>query len=321
MLLVKRPSRKWSLLTSAVCLWLLATGAPNAYCWDRYAHIVTTQIAYDMLTPAARDRVNELIGELNKDPCVTSLAPDITGYNAVTAGAWMDDLKARNRQFNTWHYIDLPINPSTTAADVVSFNDNRPAGSENAYDIIVSKCLPTLRSSNASKADKARMLAFLMHLVEDLHQPLHACGLLAGGNQYPIDEMPVFDPTWRITNLHAFWDNAYRYDAVGGTVVLQWPLLDFPRPAPDVGPSKVYADYLVARYLPENRAMLNDVNPADWAAESNRIASTFVFPKGNIRTLSPEYVHRAHDIACTRLALAGYRLGMLLNQLFDTPRK
>ena len=155
------------------------------------------------------------------------------------------------------------------------------------------------------------------HLVGDIHQPLHAIRLERGGNDYKITAMPLFDPGWRINNLHAFWDNAYRYDNVKGQITVVVPGLDRPRPSSlGYGPMADYAAILVREYLPGERKLAAVSDPAEWAAESARIACTFAFPVDGSHTLSAQYVHHAHDVACRRIVLAGCRLANLLNSIY-----
>ena len=64
-------------------------------------------------------------------------------------------------------------------------------------------------------------------------------------------------------------------------------------------------------------------DPREWARESHVIACLFAYPvrphptEAEVVTLTPDYVHSAHEIACERIAIAGYRLAELLDQLFN----
>ena len=296
-----------------ISLAVLTCSAP-ARCWDKVGHMVVDQIAYERLSPAARTQVDSLLTTLNADPLVAGLDAQYRPYNAVTVGALMDDIRGETKDFNKWHYVDLPDTELTPAQVKAQFGD---MSHPNAYAAIVTQCEQTLSDPKRPAADRARMLAFLFHLTADLHQPLHAIGRQQGGNQYKIDELPAFDPasTWKINNLHAFWDNAYRYDNAGGIVTVVYDQTDLPRTmSPTVPVLRSYAHTLVALF-PAPLSAAADIDPADWAAESQRIGLTSVFPKDSAATLSADYVHSAHDIACGRLVLAGERLANLLNQL------
>jgi hypothetical protein len=161
-------------------------------------------------------------------------------------------------------------------------------------------------------ADRARALAFVEHFVGDIHQPLHAIGRQKGGNGYEIS----LDVGGRhISNLHSFWDGAYRYHVAEGQVVVD-PLYAASRDAsPDSGGIKSWADLLVRNSLPRDSVILNQKDPAAWAVESAELATTFVFPSDNTPNLSSTYIQSAGDLARERIALAGFRLGNLLNLL------
>ena len=302
--------------TAGLLILCIAAAIRPAYCWDGFAHMVVCQIAFDRLTPTTKGEVAALVQSFNQRGDVTDLGPDLAPYTEVTIGAWMDDLKAEDREYNRWHFIDLPCTPDASAADVRDF-DAVAANTPNAVTVI-NDCVKTLRDQAASVDDRTRSLAFLTHLVGDVHQPLHAVGRQRGGNDYKIATLPSFDPTWRISNLHAFWDNAYRYDSVDGKITVVVADLDHPRPTSLVsGSVKRFADSVAQTDLPADTGLLNSTDPAAWAAESERIACTFAFPADDTPALTPTYVHQAHSIARQRLALAGYRLGNLLNAIFD----
>ncbi len=298
---------------AGVCVLMCLSATPG-FCWDKVGHEIATQIAYDHLTPMAKAKVDAILSNMAADPLVQGLPDDMKPFNFVTAGAWMDDIRSETREFNTWHYIDLPTNPNITAADVAAFKDDN---SSNNYLVITTKCLPTMKDPKATDADQARMLAFFLHLAADLHQPLHANGRQKGGNGYDIDPLPAADPDWHITNLHSFWDNAYRYGVEDGKVVVEITTLDKPRIMhPGDDPIGKIAKDIESKYSPLDPAQASDPDPADWAVESDKIASTFVYQSGDPTTLSTSYVQQSHDIACQRLALAGYRIAAVLNAIY-----
>ncbi len=228
----------------------------------------------------------------------------------------MDDQRSISREYGTWHYIDLPPNVNITAADVMAYRDSDPS---NVYLALTTYCLPTLKDPAAPLAERARALGFFLHLAGDIHQPLHATGPLKGGNGYAVDPLPSADPHWAVKNLHAFWDNAYRYGNHGGTVTLLLSSNDFPRiTAPEQDPIEGVAKMIEAKYLPASLGSVTDLDPADWAVESDKIASTFVYPADGSHTLTAGYVQKAHDIACRRMALAGLREAAVLNLLLGS---
>jgi hypothetical protein len=323
-------------ITLAVCA-LLSTSTP-AYCWDKYAHILIAEIAYEHMTPAARRAVDSILADLRRDPHVDGLEAKYKPYNIVTVSAWMDDMRmskfdtapGHTSEFNTWHYVDLPDTPVTVAQMHADFGK---ASDPNVYEVLTDKCLPAMRDPHASTADRARYLAMFFHLAGDIHQPLHCIGRQKGGNTYKIAPLPDYDNSpsaWHIENLHAFWDNAYRYDGIAPSPALPsregakdpmirvvCPYLDMPRTMePGDTEIRTVARTLILPYLPTDKALLTDLDPADWAIESHDAATSFAFPKDNPPALSAAYVHEAHVIACTRMALAGWRMAQILNAIY-----
>lgn len=115
-----------------------------------------------------------------------------------------DDLKAMGApQEANWHFIDIPVvDPAWTGTPVpVPSADTNPwaitAGHSTVYD------------KKSAYLDKARQLRFLVHLVGDIHQPLHAAAYFsdqfptgdAGGNLWPVAGVDY------TTELHAVWDS------------------------------------------------------------------------------------------------------------------
>jgi len=308
-----------------VVLALVAAVSTPAYCWDKYGHMLIAEVAYESMTPAARTQVDSILSTLAADPHVSGLEDKYRPYNAVTVAAWMDDMRmsrtdtaaGHTAEFNTWHYIDLP-DGAVTAAEVKAQFDKTDA--PNAYEVLVDKCMKAINDPSMAAADRVRYIGMFFHLAGDIHQPLHAIGRLKGGNDYKIDPLPAYDPgpdAWHISNLHAFWDNAYRYDGIDGQVKVVCPYLDMPRTIePGKGDAKVIVDTIILPYLPTDKAKLAEKNPAVWAVESHDVATSFAFPKDNGAALSADYVHRAHVIACARMALAGWRMAQVLNAAF-----
>jgi len=306
-------SLKSGILTCAV----FAAMSHPALAWDKFAHMVVAQIACDHLKPAAKAQVVKLIALLPADPDVSDLADKYKPYNDVTVAAWMDDIRSASKQYNAWHYIDLPGAPAGTHQTAAALKTFATVNTPNVYDGIQNHCIPTLESSTASDADKAKMLGFLFHLEGDIHQPLHAIDTLLGGNRFPIGEMAAADPDWHITNLHSFWDNAYRYSVTDGKIAVTISDLDLPRTMTDgSGSANDVAKEFEKEYETQETQPAKDLDPADWGMESNDIATSFAFTAVQDQPLTPDYVTKASAIARQRIVLAGLRLANLLNSIY-----
>jgi hypothetical protein len=124
-----------------------------------------------------------------------------------------------NRQTGPWHYVNIP--PGATAYDRDRDCPRQPsvaAGSraDQWRDCVVDRIeYNRARVANVSlgRADRAIALKFLVNLVGDLHQPLHALSVARGGNDLPVvafgsSSCTHSDGTSYPCNLHGVWDTS-----------------------------------------------------------------------------------------------------------------
>lgn len=284
---------RWTFLTQALFAaaagsCLLAPGQAGA--WHATGHMITAQIAYDALTDEARAEVDRLIA------LVAEFTPG--GDHAVTASLWSDELKRQGVEaFDSWHYINLPYR---AAGDGVAAPAPRP---ENVVWAI-GQATATLRGE-AGDLSKSLMLRFLLHFVGDVHQPMHCVSRITaelpdgdrGGNDFSLGGL--------LPHLHAFWD-----DGAGA-----YPDFDGQDWRPLV---RRLADE-ITREVPRSAVPeWTDAAAETWARESFRLAVDVAYDgiaEGARPT--PEYSARARRVIRRRLALSGYRLGALLNDIFS----
>lgn len=294
---------------SAAALFLLR---PMAEAWDYTGHMLVDQVAYQNVSPKVRSRVGALVATLenkynNQQP-----------YNFITAGAWMDDMRSMPKYpWGRMHYVDVPFTPAAFPF--------APAAPPNVLSAI-GDSIAILKDRSAAPAKHAEALGMLMHLVGDVHQPLH-CAEWGdrGGNGYFIYGIPFSDLLKKqVPNLHAYWDKAFRFDSVAGKVVELYHG-PWPTERPGSGESGLIHDEaakIAAKFPKTGLHAVAQNDPREWARESYTIACLFVYPPRphpsdmEVVTLKDEYVHRSHEIACSRIALAGYRLAALLEERF-----
>lgn len=284
--------------TSSVLL-ALAAALPSASAWWCNGHMLVANIAFKSVSPATVQAVTPLISYLASD---YPTSPDFT-----QAACWADDLKTLGvEQYNSWHFIDLPVLRGPAFFDIPAVGNS----SNNPWAI--SESTNTLTSPDATTLDKALQLRLLIHILGDLHQPLHAATLFSqqfppptgdmGGNLYNITGVDE-------TELHAFWD--------GGAE--QWTG-DLSRPLNTSGwawmeswTTSIMASFPSSGFGPE----LAMKDPFDWAAESNTLASTFAYTAPQAPTpISGDYITAAQTMCQSRVALGGYRLAALLDSIF-----
>ncbi|HWB59102.1 MAG TPA: S1/P1 nuclease [Chthoniobacteraceae bacterium] len=289
----------------------------TASAWDPTGHMLVDQVAYENTKPEARARVAELVAKLENK--YNNHVP----YNFVTAGCYMDDMRASpGYAYTKWHFIDVPY-----TADGSGYAEPEPP--HVVWAIEQAKSTLT-KNPNATDAQKAEALAMLMHFVGDIHQPLHCVDWNdQGGNGYFIAGITFSDISKKqVPNLHMLWDRAYRCDAKDGKPLeLYNGLWLTERPGvPATGTIKNQAAKIILDYPASALAQeIKIIDPHAWAKESYALACKSGYPAGphptdyEVVTLKPDFVHQAHDIASKRVALAGYRLAALLNEIFATP--
>ncbi len=299
-------------LLAAVAAVLLAPFSAQA--WDAAGHMLVDQIAWDQMTPAARAKAAELVKPL--DARFNENQP----YNFITAGAWMDDMRGMGKEYK-WsklHYIDIPWTPTGTPIEMPE-PPNVISGIADATRV--------LRDPQSTPAQRTEALAMLIHFVGDIHQPLHATerNKDRGGNGVLISGVPFTDLMAKQgRNLHTFWDKAFRFDSQGPAIVEVWPSPEITgRPhGPGEGVIAAEAKKIVAQFPRENLPeLVKDTDATSWAKESYLEGCLHAYPAGDtsdtsmVHVLTPEFAKASRVIADRRIALAGYRLADLLNEL------
>jgi hypothetical protein len=167
-----------------------------------------------------------------------------------------------------------------------------------------------LANSNLPAKERAIMLGWIIHLVGDIHQPLHTSGRVtafpresdgdAGGNDFELGP--------KLT-LHSYWDN----------------IIDRRRPKPASESYRHYVDRLSGDV--ENRfslasfdATLKPGDIAAWVRESLQNAKDHAYPKTLKRQQLPinKYEKNTFEVSEKAIAEAGYRLANLLSQIFGS---
>jgi hypothetical protein len=308
--------------------------ASDARAWNATGHQVIAEIAWRNLTPAVRDKVLTLLKQHphfakrldSADP--NSEPVDYALRVFQRAATWPDLIRSprgdeRDYHHPAWHYVDFPIIPEGTDREKLTLpptSEKLEPGKppENILQAL-EWCQERLKDPEAPAAEKAIALAWLEHLVGDIHQPCHAVGLFS--NDYPAGDKGgnLFMVKYHgsVTNLHKFWD-----ELLGG--YMSFKLID-------AIADKVIEEHPRASLEKELAA----TKPTDWAAESFAMARDIVYGGGKLKGVTaaastadkgattpelPEnYDKTARDAAHLRVALAGYRLANLINAIFVEP--
>jgi len=266
-----------------ILLWVLP-----AFPWGSVGHKTVARIAEDNLSPTAMAKIKPLLA----------------GKTLEEISIWPDIYKRNHSNTGPWHYINLPVRKTLSVSDIpmyCSSNGHHPT--DNIIDQI-HKNIRELKSSNTTFSEKQYALSFLVHLIGDLHMPLHVGDDNdLGGNQ---KQVRYFSPVSRsnkghVTNLHSLWDNLIEVKA-------------FEDP-----------DYLgrelEMKITPADRAAWDTGTVEDWAMESYAVAKKTIYPSlpvgptAAVIPLMRDYHSHIRPICDKQLEKAGVRLAFILEAI------
>jgi osmotically-inducible protein OsmY len=311
------------LKTKIFLLLVICFAAANsALAWDDVGHKTIAYIAWQKMTPQAREQAIKLLRSAPEDSNLAAyfmgdarpLAVRQMDYFMLSA-TWADivrdrDFKTRYKKYHhgPWHYLDTFWRTGADGKpEVITDMEN---DKENAVERLF-YFDKVLRDSSASSENRALALAWIMHIAGDIHQPQHASGRVTpeepkgdqGGNLFLLT--PQGTPRDKSENLHWFWDSIIvRNIPRGETGDTQF--------IPSIA-KKITKKYPESKF--SNRLDLGKFD--GWQQESFRIASTKLYPASlkEYQMPSPAYKKMALQISEEQIALAGYRLGAMLNQI------
>lgn len=306
-------------------LLLLALLVPAlAPAWNHVGHKAVAGLAYDLLTPAARTRVDALIAKHpDYEKWLAVDAPQGAAARArhafIQASYWPDTIKGDLRFYDesrrdepatptlpgfpdmkrrtNWHYINIAFSPDGTP-----FPPPPPVNALTQINMILG--VLEGKVTGTPEADPTYLLPWLLHLVGDVHNPMHCTSRWKKDQVDPRTGKPWSDLGGNGVyvvgsfNLHAFWD-----DALGIT--------DTPG----------FVNGLVQFLSSRGKDGSTVLEPQTWITEGARLAETVCYNYGsqgagtreNPVTFSSEYIQRARELARERAALAGRRLAGVLN--------
>lgn len=238
----------------------------NAHAFGADGHRLVAKVAEARLTPAARAEVQRLL----------ALEP---GATLASVSTWADEVRSPTTA--AWHYVNFARDAQC------SYAPERNCIQDVCVVGAAERQLAVLADRNASDEARLKALKWVVHLVADAHQPLHA-GFAddRGGNSFQVQAFG------RGTNMHSVWDSGLIRDWPGGLPAL--------------------------RAAVDSEASDSQAGPAKWAEEScNLVAASGFYPEG--RSLGPEYSSRWSETLVKRLASAGQRLAGALNAALQRP--
>jgi hypothetical protein len=239
----------------------------QSFGWGATGHRIVGLIAERHLTKKARKNIEKVLR--------TETLAEVSNY--------MDFIKsdATYRHMSPWHYATIPDGKTYLEA-----------GTPEGGDIIITlqRLMKELEMKSFSDDGEAFALKCLIHLIGDIHQPLHVGnGEDKGGNDVKLDYF------WEDSNLHRVWDSG---------------MID--------GQKYSYTEYVewIDHPTDEQLESWSSLNVLDWANESKDLRNQCYETMPENKKLSYRYDFENIDLLNQRLLQAGIRLANVLNKVY-----
>lgn len=244
---------------------ILITIAHITFGWGATGHRATGHIANQYLNKKARKAVQRILGQ----------------QSLAMASTWMDEIRSDSSYdyANDWHWVTIP--------DGMRYEETEKNPKGDVVESI-ERIILELKSKKLSAKEEAERLKMLIHLIGDIHQPLHVGrGDDRGGNNVKV--------MWfrADSNLHRVWDSEMIDDT-----------------------KLSYTELAESLYKPTTEQLKNwqQASVRDWANESIALRpQVYNIENGK---LSYEYGYKHFHLVRERLVQAGVRLAAVLNEIY-----
>lgn len=239
----------------------------EAYFWGQNGHRVTGKIAEIHLTRKAKRNIDKLL----------------KGKSLAFVSTYADEIKS-DRKYNSysvWHYVNMGLE------ETYEVSEKNPEG-----DLVVGidTCIKVLKNEQSTEEEKVFHLKMLIHLIGDLHQPMHIGRKEdKGGNDVQVQ--------WfgQGTNLHSVWDTKMIED-------FNMSYIELADNADDLSKSQMES--------------LQKGTVIDWVNEVHQITKGVYESVKVGEKLSYRYSYLYLETVRTQLQKGGIRLAVVLNEIF-----
>ena len=253
--------------------------AGSAFAWGPDGHAIVAEVAQRRLGTGARAAVERILGP---------------GYSLAAESTWSDEVRSDHPQTFKWHFVDIPLAES-------SYRPARDCPATPKGDCIVAE-LERVRQALRCGGDRERReaLRWAVHLVADLHQPLHTVAEEQGGNTVTTDvsigglRCPRCKPARSAQNLHWVWDTSL----IAATA---WSWGGYVR--------RLEAGWLGS---PDARDAASG-SVVDWTNETHAVAREVWAWVREDRVIDDDYYRKALPVLDRQLGRAGLRLAAFLD--------
>ena len=319
-----------------VALLLASQHAAPALAWGAAGHMVIASLAERALhtLPGGEGVARAVAGALG------SLEPLLHNASSFAeAAVWLDRLKAQGvRTFSRWHYVDVPVG----SPEALERAGEKAVADDDSALWALKQAVGALRSRKVAAFGASFHLRVLLHVGGDLQQPLHSTSRFSdahpdgdfGGNSVRLSGLPLpFESErgeWLVApgrgggeNLHGLWD-----DGVGALTAVP---SKYPPPCEtcsgvDSEAAARFAEELLEEYATAESALGEALAwEADdfsaWAQEGHALAVEAVYTIDALddedgARVSEAYVRHGAAVARRQLARGGWRLALLLQDLY-----
>lgn len=264
------------LICAALCSSWAVLLPERLLAWGDQGHRIIALVAETRLQQGARAAIADLLGE----------------GGLADAAIWADVVKAARPETASWHYVDIPVGATR-------YDPERDCGEGNCLVAQVERWRAVLSDPRSLPAERREAVKFLIHLIGDLHQPLHcADDRDRGGNEVLVTFFgEAAEPNRRRPwNLHALWDHGLLGRA--GLTEVEY--------------ARRLSKWLETRSI----ARIQQGTVADWAWETHRAAVEQAYAVPEDRRLDEGYYRASLPVMDELLAKAGVRLARVLNEAF-----
>jgi len=273
-------------------LGVLLLIAPAALAWGPEGHAIVADIAQRHLTPSASREVRRLLA-LEGDTRLDQIS------------SWPDEIRKDHPETGPWHYVDIPLRAP-------GYNRRRDCPHGNCIVVKLPQFLRVLADRKAAPRVRLEVLKWVVHLVGDIHQPLHNEDHDDfGGNKVKL--VYFGQPT----NLHKIWDTGILEQATG----LRMNPVDYSFDHAATRKVAVRMDRRIsakcrAHWTPAHPLADIDAEAVRWSDHSHMLAQRVGYgdlPARRVGPWSGAYQRKAWPVVRTQLEAAGVRLAAVLN--------
>ena len=249
-----------------LCAAMAVSG--QACAWGQNGHRITGAIAQQYLSADAQ----------------TAIAKLLPNEDLAEVSTYADEMRSDPSVFwkktaSPWHYVTIP-------SGHIYHHDHAPA--EGDAITALEHFTQSLKDPNTSFEDKQLALRFIVHIIGDLHQPMHVgTGKDKGGNDVKLQFF------WKDSNLHSVWD----------TGLIEQRELSYTE----------WTNWLSKKITAEQAQQWMETNPQVWMKESAEIRDT-AYPATD--KISYDYLYQHMPSVKQRLQMGGIRIAAYLNMIF-----